>query len=57
MHSELQIVAFLKDLFTVLPGVDIEHRVATSLNFDYYGATVAQVQRLQDLNLTLIWAQ
>lgn len=53
-HTDLQIVAFLKDLFTVLPEVDIEHRIATSLNFDYYGATNVQVQRLQDLNLTLI---
>lgn len=53
-HADAQIIAFLKDLFTVLPGVDIKHRVATSLNFDYYAATTAQVQRLQDLNLTLI---
>ncbi len=53
-HTEPQIVAFLKDLFAVLPEVDIGHRIATSLNFDYYGATAAQVQRLQDLNLTLI---
>lgn len=53
-HADSQIVAFLKDLFAVLPEIDIEHRIATSLNFDYYGATDAQVQRLQDLNLTLI---
>lgn len=53
-HTESQILAFFKDLFAVLPEVDIELRVATSLNFDYYGATDAQVQRLQDLNLILI---
>src|SRR5262249_13048392 len=53
-HSDAQIVAFLEDLFAALPKIDIEHRVATSLNFDYYAATAAQVQRLQDLNLTLI---
>lgn len=53
-HTDSQIVAFLQDLFAVLPEIDIEHRIATSLNFDYYGATDAQVQRLQDLNLTLI---
>ena len=53
-HTDSQIVAFLKDLFAVLTEDDIEHRVASSLNFDYYGATDAQVQRLQDLNLTLI---
>lgn len=53
-HKDEHIVAFIKDLFAVLPEVEIEHRVATSLNFDYYGATAAQVQRLQDLNLTLI---
>lgn len=53
-HTDPQIVAFLKDLFAVLPEVDIAHRIATSLNFDYYGATAVQVQRLQNLNLTLI---
>jgi hypothetical protein len=53
-HSDSQIVAFIKDLFAVLPTVDIEHRIASSLNFDYYGATYEQVQRLKDLNLTLI---
>jgi hypothetical protein len=53
-HADSQIVAFLKDLFAALPKVDIEHRVITSVNFDYYAATAAQVQRLQDLNLTLI---
>jgi hypothetical protein len=53
-HTESQLVAFLKDLFAVLPKVNIEHRVATSLNFDYYAATDAQVQRLQDLNLILV---
>jgi Glycosyl transferases group 1 len=53
-HADAQIVAFLADLFAALPKVDIEHRVANSLNFDYYAATAAQVQRLQDLNLTLI---
>jgi hypothetical protein len=53
-HADAQIVAFLEDLFAALPKVGIEHRVVTSLNFDYYAATAAQVQRLQDLNLTLI---
>lgn len=53
-HADAEIVAFIKDLFAALPKVDIEYRVASSLNFDYYGATAAQVQRLQDLNLTLI---
>lgn len=53
-HTDSEIVAFIKDLFAVLPNVDIEHRVATSLNFDYYGATAVQVQRLHDVNLTLI---
>ncbi len=53
-HADAQIVAFLQDLFAALPKVDIEHRLVTSLNFDYYAATNAQVQRLQDLNLTLI---
>ena len=53
-HTHSQIVAFLKDLFAVLPEVDIAHRIATSLNFDYYAATNAQVQRLQALNLILI---
>lgn len=53
-HTESQIVAFLKDLFAALPKIDIEHRLASSLNFDYYAATDAQVQRLQDWNLTLI---
>jgi glycosyl transferase family 1 len=53
-HTDAQIVAFLEDLFSALPKVDIKHRVATSLNFDYYAATAAQVQRLHDLNLTLI---
>jgi len=53
-HTDPEIVAFLKDLFAVLPEIDIKHRIATSLNFDYYGATDAQVQRLQDLNLTLV---
>ena len=53
-HTDAQIVAFLDDLFAALPKVDIEHRVVTSLNFDYYAATAAQVQRVQDLNLTLI---
>ena len=53
-HTEAQIVAFLKDFVVELPKVDIKHRVANSLNFDYYGATDSQVQRLQDLNLTLI---
>lgn len=52
--TEWQIVAFLKDLFAVLPVVDIEHRIATSLNFDYYAATEAQVRRLNEWNLTLI---
>lgn len=52
--TDSQIVSFLMDLFAVLPDVDIKHRVATSLNFDYYAATEAQVQRLQDLNLILI---
>jgi hypothetical protein len=53
-HSDQQIVAFLKDLFAALSKTDIEHRVVTSLNFDYYAASAAQVQRLQDLNLTLL---
>jgi hypothetical protein len=53
-HADAQIVTFLEDLFAALPKVDIEHRVVTSLNFDYYAATPAQVQRLQDLNLILI---
>ncbi len=53
-HEDAQIVAFLKDLFAALPEVDVEHRVVSSMNFDFYGATAAQVQRLQDLNLTLI---
>src|SRR6185312_1495115 len=53
-HTDLQIVAFMQDLFAALPKVDIEHRIVTSLNFDYYAATAAQVQRLHDLNLTLI---
>ena len=53
-HQDSQIVAFFKDLFAVLPELDIKHRIATSLNFDYYGATDVQVQRLQDWNLTLI---
>ncbi len=52
--TDSQIILFLKDLFAVLPEVDIEHRIATSLNFDYYGATEMQVQRLLDLKLTLI---
>ena len=42
-HADAQIVVFLNDLFAALPKVDIEHRVATSLNFDYYAATAAQV--------------
>jgi len=53
-HSDAHIVAFLKDLFAALPKADIEHRLVSSVNFDYYAATPAQVQRLQDLNLTLI---
>jgi len=53
-HADAQIVAFVQDMFAALPKVDIERRIATSLNFDYYAATAAQVQRLQDLNLTLI---
>lgn len=53
-HTEAQVVAFLEDLFSVLPEVNIEHRVATSLTFDSYAATTVQVQRLRDLNLTLI---
>lgn len=52
--TEPQIVAFLKDLFAAIPVVDIEFRFATSLNFDYYAATKAQVQRLLDWNLVLI---
>lgn len=53
-HADAQIVTFLEDLFAALPKIDIEHRIATSLTFDGYAATTAQVQRLQDLNLTLI---
>jgi hypothetical protein len=53
-HTDAQIVAFLKDLFVALPKIDIEYRIASSLNFDYYAATPTQVQRLQELNLTLI---
>lgn len=53
-HTDSQIIAFLKDLFAALPALDVKHRIATSLNFDYYGATSAQVQRLKDWNLTLI---
>lgn len=53
-NTEAQLVAFIKDLYAVLPKVDIKHRIATSMNFDYYAATDAQVQRLQDWNLTLI---
>lgn len=53
-NTESQIVAFLRDLFSVLPKIDIEHRIITSLNFDYYAATDVQVQRLQDWNLTLL---
>jgi len=53
-HADAQLVAFLKDLFAALPKVDIEHRLVTSVNFDYYAATTPQVQRLQELNLTLI---
>ena len=53
-HTDSQIVAFIKDLFATLPQVDIKHRIATSVTFDYYGATQGQVQRLHDLNLTLI---
>lgn len=53
-HADADVVAFFKDVLAVLPEVDIEHRVASSLNFDFYAATDAQVQRLQDLKLTLI---
>jgi hypothetical protein len=53
-HSDAHIVAFLEDLFVALPKVEIKHRAVTSLNFDYYAATAAQVQRLHDLNLILI---
>ncbi len=52
--TDSQVVTFFKDLFAVLPNVDIEHRLVTTLNFDYYGATDTQVKRLQDLNLILI---
>ena len=53
-NTESQIVTFLTDLLAALPKIEIEHRIVTSMNFDYYGATHAQVQRLHDLNLTLI---
>jgi len=53
-NSEADVVAFFKDVLAVLPNVDVEHRIVTSLNFDYYAATDAQVQRVNDLNLTLI---
>lgn len=53
-HDEAIVVAFLKDVFAALPRVDVKHRIASSLNFDYYAATAEQVQRLLDLNITLI---
>ncbi len=53
-HSVLQIVEFIKDFFNALPRLNIEHRIASSMNFDYYAATKAQVQRLHDWNLSLI---
>lgn len=52
--TESQIAAFARDLLAALPAIDIKHRILTSLNFDYYAATSAQVQRLQDWNLTLL---
>ncbi len=53
-HSDAQIVAFFKDLYAALPKIDIEHRLVSSVNFDYYAATPEQVQRLHDLNLKMI---
>ena len=53
-HSVLQVVEFVKDLFKVLPRLNIEHRLASSMNFDYYAATKAQLQCVHDWNLSLI---
>ena len=53
-HSDLQVVEFIRDFLYAIPRIKIPHRLISSINFDYYAATKAQVNRLYDWGLNLI---